>query len=165
MMYWPRYAKSYQTKPRHLRPIFRPFDPFFGQKCQKVNGFDLVTHIGYKKYWSHPLTNSKNIILVLRTCVPLLYLICTESNQDGQVGSGPQKNYKNVEAYDNSFHMQGQPWSKLYFLTLFFKLSHLAFSSKSFLSHSRTVLISFQNRGDWEPLLVGRLRETRSKIY
>ena len=51
------------------------FDPFLVQKYQKENGFDLGTHIQWtnemswvEKYWSHPLSNSKNIILVQRTC-------------------------------------------------------------------------------------------------
>ena len=51
------------------------FDQFFGQKYQKVAGFDLRTHIPWtnwlswvEKYWSHPLANSKNIILVQQTC-------------------------------------------------------------------------------------------------
>ena len=49
--------------------------PFLGQKYQKVNGFDLGTHIPWtnevswvEKYWSHPLVNSKNIISVQQTC-------------------------------------------------------------------------------------------------
>ena len=58
---------------------------FLGQKYQKVNGFDLKTHIPFtnrlswvEKYWSHPLGNSKNIILVQQTCVLLLSKIFTE---------------------------------------------------------------------------------------
>ena len=30
-------AKPYHTKPRHFRPVFRPFWPFFGQKTPKTN--------------------------------------------------------------------------------------------------------------------------------
>ena len=70
-------------KPNYTIPnqyIFGPFlglfDLYFGQKYQKVNGFDLRTHIPWtnevswvEKYWSHPLANSKNIISVRRTCV------------------------------------------------------------------------------------------------
>ena len=59
-----------------LGPFLGLFDPVFGQKYQKVNGFDLRTHIPWtnwlswvEKYWSHPLGNSKNIILVQQTCV------------------------------------------------------------------------------------------------
>ena len=51
------------------------FHPFLGQKYQKVNGYDLNTHTPLtnrlswaEKYWSHPLGNSKNIILVQKTC-------------------------------------------------------------------------------------------------
>ena len=51
------------------------FDQFFGQKYQKVAGFDLRTHNRWtnwlswvEKYWSHPLANSKNIIFVRQTC-------------------------------------------------------------------------------------------------
>ena len=43
---------------------------------KKPDVFDLMTHIPWttdmswvEKYWSHPLTNSLNIILVRRTCV------------------------------------------------------------------------------------------------
>ena len=68
-----------QTKPSLLWCFLSRFWPFFGQKYQKVNGFDLRTHIpwqrtlsGIKKYLSHPLGNSKNIILVRQTCAQLV---------------------------------------------------------------------------------------------
>ena len=71
----PSHTKPYHTKPRHFKPIFMTFWPIFGQKYQKVNGFDLRTHIPWtnwlswiEKYWSHLLTNSKNIISVQQTC-------------------------------------------------------------------------------------------------
>ena len=71
----PYQTKPYHTKSRHFDTIFGPFWPFFWSKYQKVNGFDLRTHIPWtnwsskvEKYWSHPLTNSKNIFLVRQTC-------------------------------------------------------------------------------------------------
>ena len=58
-----------------LGPFLGNFHPFLGQKYQKANGFDLKTHIPLtdtlswvEKYRSHPLGNSKNIILVQQTC-------------------------------------------------------------------------------------------------
>ena len=54
----------------------RPKSKIWGQKSQKVNGFDLRTHIPWadevswvEKYWSHPVANSKNIISVRRTAL------------------------------------------------------------------------------------------------
>ena len=71
----PSHTKPYHTKPRHFKPIFGLFGLLLGQKYQKVNGFDLRTHIPWtnwvsrvEKYWSHPLGNSKNIISVQQTC-------------------------------------------------------------------------------------------------
>ena len=70
-------AISNQTIPIKdiLGPFLGLFDPVLGQKYQKVNGFDLRTHIPWtnwlsrvEKYWSHPLGNSKNIISVQQTC-------------------------------------------------------------------------------------------------
>ena len=59
-----------------LGPFLGHFHPFLEQKYQKVNGFDLGTHIPLtnrlsqvEKFWSHPLGNLKNIILVQQACV------------------------------------------------------------------------------------------------
>ena len=63
-----------------LGPFLGHFHPFLGQKYQQVNGFDLKTHIPLtdrlsrvEKFWSHPLGNSKKIILVQQTCVVLSF--------------------------------------------------------------------------------------------
>ena len=67
-------AKPYQTKPRHFRPIFRPFWPNFEPKVPKskwiwfgdtypLNQWSILSW----KYWSPPLANLKNIISVQRT--------------------------------------------------------------------------------------------------
>ena len=59
-------AISNQTIPIQdiLGPFLGLFDPVFGQKYQKVNGFDLRTHIP----WNIGL---KNIFFVRQTCVML----------------------------------------------------------------------------------------------
>ena len=69
----PSYITPNHTNPR---PFLGHFDPFCRQQYQKVNGFDLKTHIPWTDwlswveiYLSHPLTNLKNIILVQQTFV------------------------------------------------------------------------------------------------
>ena len=74
------------TKPSHSGCFLKHFWPIFGQKYQKVNGFDLRIHIpwtrtlsGLEKYLSQHLGNSKNIILFGRhvrvTAIHSLFLL------------------------------------------------------------------------------------------
>ena len=67
------WSKPNHTNPRRFRPILRPFWPIVLAKVPKSkwiwfeDTYPLKQWV-FLKYWSHFLTNLKNIILVRQTC-------------------------------------------------------------------------------------------------
>ena len=71
-------AKPNQTKPRHFRPIFRPFWPVFRAKIPKNTVTKLSEHspifYTYRQnifWWSGPWANSWDLEMLLNTCAQL----------------------------------------------------------------------------------------------
>ena len=71
----PGQANPYHTKPRHFKPIYRPFLPIFGAKITKpiVKDFKEYSplkyiYVGYVFRWSRFWTNSLDLETLLTTC-------------------------------------------------------------------------------------------------
>ena len=74
----PGQANPYHTKPRHFKPIYRPFLPIFGAKITKpiVKDFKEYSpikyiYVGSVFRWSRFWTNSLDLETLLSTCVKL----------------------------------------------------------------------------------------------